>query len=58
VLHVLVLYAGGFFHGVHSLTFGVDLTKIRLMGILQVPFLIVLSEQIDTFSTGKGASRL
>nr|AGT16089.1 hypothetical protein SHCRBa_224_E06_F_260 [Saccharum hybrid cultivar R570] len=26
---------GGFFHGVHSLTFGVDLTKIRLMGILQ-----------------------
>ncbi|KAF8693279.1 hypothetical protein HU200_038663 [Digitaria exilis] len=32
-------YAGGFFHGVHSLSFGVDLTKIRLMGILQVPFL-------------------
>ncbi|KAG0533675.1 hypothetical protein BDA96_04G213500 [Sorghum bicolor] len=26
---------GGFFHGVHSLTFGVDLMKIRLMGILQ-----------------------
>ncbi|XP_062223205.1 uncharacterized protein LOC133922062 isoform X2 [Phragmites australis] len=26
---------GGFFHGVHSLTFGVDITKIRLMGILQ-----------------------
>ncbi|KAK3158066.1 hypothetical protein QOZ80_2AG0132530 [Eleusine coracana subsp. coracana] len=26
---------GGFFHGVHSLSFGVDLTKIRLMGILQ-----------------------
>ncbi|WVZ75205.1 hypothetical protein U9M48_023286 [Paspalum notatum var. saurae] len=26
---------GGFFHGVHSLTFGVDLTKMRLMGILQ-----------------------
>jgi heparan-alpha-glucosaminide N-acetyltransferase len=27
---------GGFFHGVRSLTFGVDITKIRLMGILQV----------------------
>uniref|UniRef100_A0A0E0CLD3 Heparan-alpha-glucosaminide N-acetyltransferase catalytic domain-containing protein n=1 Tax=Oryza meridionalis TaxID=40149 RepID=A0A0E0CLD3_9ORYZ len=26
---------GGFFHGVRSLTFGVDITKIRLMGILQ-----------------------
>ncbi|KAG8064419.1 hypothetical protein GUJ93_ZPchr0004g38661 [Zizania palustris] len=26
---------GGFFHGVHSLTFGVDITRIRLMGILQ-----------------------
>ncbi|KAJ1270833.1 hypothetical protein BS78_06G081500 [Paspalum vaginatum] len=26
---------GGFFHGVRSLTFGVDLQEIRLMGILQ-----------------------
>lgn len=26
---------GGFFHGVRSLTFGVDITEIRLMGILQ-----------------------
>ncbi|KAK3142716.1 hypothetical protein QOZ80_4BG0350340 [Eleusine coracana subsp. coracana] len=26
---------GGFFHGVRSLTFGVDLQQIRLMGILQ-----------------------
>ncbi|CAM0904787.1 unnamed protein product [Alopecurus aequalis] len=26
---------GGFFHGVRSLTFGVDVTQIRLMGILQ-----------------------
>ncbi|VAH47537.1 unnamed protein product [Triticum turgidum subsp. durum] len=26
---------GGFFHGVRSLTFGVDITQIRLMGILQ-----------------------
>ncbi|KAL5215544.1 hypothetical protein ABZP36_006945 [Zizania latifolia] len=26
---------GGFFHGVHSLTFGIDIQKIRLMGILQ-----------------------
>jgi len=29
-------YAGGFFHGVRSLTFGIDLQEIRLMGILQV----------------------
>jgi hypothetical protein len=29
-------YTGGFFHGVRSLTFGVDLQEIRLMGILQV----------------------
>ncbi|PUZ75888.1 hypothetical protein GQ55_1G245800 [Panicum hallii var. hallii] len=41
VLRALKLYClglvlqGGFFHGVHSLTFGVDLAKIRLMGILQ-----------------------
>ncbi|KAE8801226.1 hypothetical protein D1007_23118 [Hordeum vulgare] len=26
---------GGFFHGVRSLTFGVDIAQIRLMGILQ-----------------------
>uniref|UniRef100_A0A0E0DDM5 Heparan-alpha-glucosaminide N-acetyltransferase catalytic domain-containing protein n=1 Tax=Oryza meridionalis TaxID=40149 RepID=A0A0E0DDM5_9ORYZ len=26
---------GGFFHGVRSLTFGIDMEKIRLMGILQ-----------------------
>lgn len=34
--YVLLLYAGGFFHGVRSLTFGVNITEIRLMGILQV----------------------
>jgi hypothetical protein len=33
---LLLHYAGGFFHGVRSLTFGVDLQEIRLMGILQV----------------------
>ncbi|ONM25265.1 D8Ertd354e protein [Zea mays] len=27
---------GGFFHGVRSLSFGVDLQEIRLMGVLQV----------------------
>ncbi|XP_010929549.1 uncharacterized protein [Elaeis guineensis] len=26
---------GGYFHGVHSLTFGVDITSIRWMGVLQ-----------------------
>jgi hypothetical protein len=30
------LCAGGFFHGVRSLSFGVDLQEIRLMGVLQV----------------------
>jgi heparan-alpha-glucosaminide N-acetyltransferase len=46
VLRALKLYClglvlqGGFFHGVHSLTFGVDLAKIRLMGILQVPTIL------------------
>jgi heparan-alpha-glucosaminide N-acetyltransferase len=35
-LNLLMRYAGGFFHGVRSLTFGVDLQQIRLMGILQV----------------------
>jgi heparan-alpha-glucosaminide N-acetyltransferase len=33
---LLLYYAGGFFHGVRSLTFGIDMEKIRLMGILQV----------------------
>jgi hypothetical protein len=28
--------AGGFFHGVRSLSFRVDLQEIRLMGVLQV----------------------
>jgi hypothetical protein len=28
--------AGGFFHGVRSISFGVDLQEIRLMGVLQV----------------------
>jgi len=27
---------GGFFHSIHDLTYGVDVRKIRLMGILQV----------------------
>ncbi|KAG0485667.1 hypothetical protein HPP92_009746 [Vanilla planifolia] len=30
-----VVLQGGFFHGVHSLTFGIDLLKIRVMGVLQ-----------------------
>jgi hypothetical protein len=33
---LLLWHTGGFFHGVRSLTFGVDVTQIRLMGILQV----------------------
>jgi hypothetical protein len=35
--NLLLHRAGGFFHGVRSLTFGVDLQEIRIMGILQVP---------------------
>ena len=36
IFFLLLRYAGGFFHGVRSLTFGIDLQEIRLMGILQV----------------------
>jgi hypothetical protein len=32
----MVHYAGELFHGVRSLTFGVDLMKFQLMGILEV----------------------
>lgn len=35
LLFVGLVLQGGFFHGVRSLTFGVDVTEIRLMGILQ-----------------------
>ncbi|PKA47568.1 heparan-alpha-glucosaminide N-acetyltransferase [Apostasia shenzhenica] len=40
---------GGFFHGVHSLTFGVDLYNIRLMGVLQriaIAYLLVTLSEI------------
>ncbi|KAI0491434.1 hypothetical protein KFK09_025694 [Dendrobium nobile] len=30
-----LLLQGGYFHGIHSLTFGVDLRHIRFMGVLQ-----------------------
>ncbi|KAK8939029.1 hypothetical protein KSP39_PZI011372 [Platanthera zijinensis] len=30
-----LLLQGGYFHGIHNLTFGVDLLHIRLMGVLQ-----------------------
>ncbi|XP_062182992.1 uncharacterized protein LOC133887091 [Phragmites australis] len=30
-----LLLQGGFFHGIHDLTYGVDIRKIRLMGVLQ-----------------------
>ncbi|RWR73173.1 heparan-alpha-glucosaminide N-acetyltransferase [Cinnamomum micranthum f. kanehirae] len=30
-----IFLQGGYFHGIHNLTFGVDLDKIRWMGILQ-----------------------
>lgn len=31
-----MIMLGGFFHGIHELTYGVDIRKIRLMGVLQV----------------------
>ncbi|ONK56303.1 uncharacterized protein A4U43_C10F6390 [Asparagus officinalis] len=31
-----VVLQGGYFHGVHNLTYGVDILSIRLMGVLQV----------------------
>lgn len=32
----LVLFAGGFLHGINDLSYGVDISKIRWMGVLQV----------------------
>ena len=37
---ILFLISGGYFHGVNSLTFGVDIEKIRWFGILQVSHFI------------------
>ncbi|CAL0316308.1 unnamed protein product [Lupinus luteus] len=49
---------GGFFHGVNDLTYGVDIKRIRLMGILQVrryygsiDIMGMLSSSSDTFSS-------
>lgn len=39
LLIVGLFLQGGFLHGVNSLTFGVDIEKMRWMGILQVCFL-------------------
>ena len=33
---LMLCLEGGFFHSIHDLTYGVDVRKIRLMGILQV----------------------
>jgi heparan-alpha-glucosaminide N-acetyltransferase len=30
------LNSGGYFHGINSLTYGVDMKRIRWLGILQV----------------------
>ena len=32
----VIVFAGGFIHGLNNLTYGIDIEKIRLMGILQV----------------------
>ncbi|XP_020575050.1 heparan-alpha-glucosaminide N-acetyltransferase-like [Phalaenopsis equestris] len=42
-----VLLQGGYFHGVNSLSFGIDIEKIRWSGILQLPLLhcILLNER-------------
>ena len=31
-----IIIPGGYLHGVHNLTYGVDILSIRLMGVLQV----------------------
>lgn len=37
IYHVMsFVISGGYFHGINSLTFGVDIQKIRLFGVLQV----------------------
>uniref|UniRef100_A0A0E0R9G0 Heparan-alpha-glucosaminide N-acetyltransferase catalytic domain-containing protein n=1 Tax=Oryza rufipogon TaxID=4529 RepID=A0A0E0R9G0_ORYRU len=39
-----LILQGGFFHGIHELTYGVDIRKIRLMGVLQriaIAYLVV-----------------
>lgn len=40
--------SGGYFHRVNDLTFGVDISQMRLMGILQVFFFIVLFKSTMT----------
>jgi hypothetical protein len=35
-VNLLLHHVCGFFHGIRSLTFGIDLQEIRLMGIMQV----------------------
>ena len=38
LIYSSVFSPGGYFHGLNSLTYGVDLEKIRWLGILQVFF--------------------
>ncbi|XP_072980488.1 uncharacterized protein [Typha angustifolia] len=46
---------GGFFHGIHNLTYGVDISSIRLMGVLQriaIAYLLVAICEIWLRSDG------
>lgn len=36
VFSLILLFSGGYFHGINNLTYGVDLDIIRWMGVLQV----------------------
>lgn len=52
-----LLLQGGFFHGIHDLTYGVDIRKIRLMGVLQriaIAYLAVALCEIWLRSRGSG----
>uniref|UniRef100_A0A0D9XSS8 Heparan-alpha-glucosaminide N-acetyltransferase catalytic domain-containing protein n=1 Tax=Leersia perrieri TaxID=77586 RepID=A0A0D9XSS8_9ORYZ len=55
-----LILQGGYFHGLHDLTYGVDIRKIRLMGVLQriaIAYLAVaLCEIWLRFSSGGGIS--
>lgn len=47
-----LLLQGGYFHGIHNLTFGVDLLHIRLMGVLQrIAIAYLLTALCEIWST-------
>lgn len=48
---LIIVFLGGYFHGLHSLTYGVDILRVRWMGVLQVghPSLSFITSHIQSF---------